>query len=82
MLDFNVEFASGEKWSPKLKHVFREGDRSRAIDLPGDDRHIAKIELVYKNTPGGGRAASRSTAGHARWPPPVIEEPPPAAAAR
>jgi len=56
MLDMNVEFANGERWSPRLQYTFREGQRSRAIDLPGDDRHIAKIELVYRNTPGGGRA--------------------------
>lgn len=56
MLDFDVEFANGERWSPKLKHHFQEGQRTRAIDLPGDDRHIAKIVMLYKNTPGGGNA--------------------------
>jgi hypothetical protein len=80
LLDFNVEFGNGEKWSPKLKHVFREGDRSRAIDLPGDDRHIAKLELVYKNTPGGGRARVEVYGKDVRGggkPPPVVEQPPP-----
>jgi hypothetical protein len=56
LLDLDVEFANGERWSPKLAHTFREGQRSRAIDLPGDDRQIAKITLLYRNTPGGGRA--------------------------
>jgi hypothetical protein len=55
--DLTVVFANGEKWSPGgLKHTFREGQRSRAIDLPGNDRMIQKIELTYANTPGGGRA--------------------------
>src|SRR5688572_28362954 len=36
--------------------LFKEGQRSRAIDLPGNNRTIAKIELVYQNTPGGGAA--------------------------
>jgi hypothetical protein len=36
--------------------MFREGARTRAIDLPGDDRRIQRIELQYKNLPGGGKA--------------------------
>ncbi|HEX5060241.1 MAG TPA: hypothetical protein VFV99_12820 [Kofleriaceae bacterium] len=55
--DVTVFFANGDKWSPGgVKHVFKEGQRSRAIDLPGNDRTIAKVELLYANTPGGGRA--------------------------
>ncbi len=54
--ELTVHFANGEKWSPSLKHSFKEGQRSRAIDLPGNNRTIAKIELVYANTPGGGAA--------------------------
>jgi hypothetical protein len=56
LVDFNVKFANNESWSPKLKHAFREGERARTIDLPGDDRQISEIELVYKNTAGGGNA--------------------------
>src|SRR5688572_926673 len=55
--DVTVIFGNGDKWSPGgLKHLFKEGQRSRAIDLPGNDRSIAKIDLLYANTPGGGRA--------------------------
>jgi hypothetical protein len=54
--DFTVVFGNGERWSPKLRHGFKEGQRSKTIDLPGDDRTIAKIELAYRNTPGGGKA--------------------------
>src|SRR5688572_20721463 len=55
--DLTVVFANGDKWSPGgLKHSFKEGQRSRAIDLPGNDRAIQKVELAYANTPGGGRA--------------------------
>lgn len=54
--DFTVVFGNGDRWSPKLKHGFKEGQRSKVIDLPGDDRTISKIELAYRNTPGGGRA--------------------------
>jgi hypothetical protein len=54
--DLTITFANGEKWSPALRTSFKEGQRSKAIDLPGKDRTIAKIELVYANTPGGGAA--------------------------
>jgi hypothetical protein len=84
LLDLDVEFANGERWSPKLNYHFREGQRSRAIDLPGDDRHIAKISLLYQNTPGGGRARVevygkdvRGTAYVPPPPPPKPVEPPP-----
>ncbi|HEU0032437.1 MAG TPA: hypothetical protein VFQ53_17515 [Kofleriaceae bacterium] len=55
--DMTVVFANGERWSPALSHVFREGQRSRAIDLPRGDRAIARIELSYANLPGGGKAS-------------------------
>ncbi len=86
LLDMNVEFANGERWSPKLAYHFRENQRSRQIDLPGDDRHIAKIELLYRNTAGGGRARVeiygkdvRNVAGYTPPPPPTrpVDPPPP-----
>ena len=54
--DFTVVFGNGERFSPKLKHAFKEGQRTRAFELPGNDRTIAKIEVRYHNTPGGGKA--------------------------
>jgi hypothetical protein len=54
--DFIVTFGNGEKFDPKLKHVFKEGTRSRAIDVPGENRFIKHIELKYKNIAGGGKA--------------------------
>jgi hypothetical protein len=56
LLDFDVTFQNGDKWNPKLKHYFRENERTRVIDLPGDERYIKTIDLKYKNLPGGGRA--------------------------
>ena len=53
---FTVWFEKGKKWSPRTNHYFKEGSRTRQIDLPGSDRHIKKIELRYKNVAGGGRA--------------------------
>jgi hypothetical protein len=54
--DFTVVFNNNTKWSPRLQHTFKEGARSRVIDLPGKDRRIARIELAYANLPGGGKA--------------------------
>jgi hypothetical protein len=84
LLDLDVVFANGQRWSPKLQHRFHENDRTRAIDLPGDDRQIAQIELVYRNTPGGGNARveiyGKDVRGTAAMPPPPprpVEPPPP-----
>ncbi|MCW5805106.1 MAG: hypothetical protein KIT31_22230 [Deltaproteobacteria bacterium] len=55
---FTVKFGNGSTWSPPgLRHVFRENQRTRIIDLPGDDRVIQSITLSYRNLPGGGKAA-------------------------
>ncbi len=48
--------ASGEPFKPVLKQTFKEGARSRAIDLPGDNRRIVSIDVMSRNLPGGGRA--------------------------
>jgi len=56
LLDLEVNFAAGKSFHPAVRHVFKEGARSRVIDLPGDDRVIKSIELKYKNLPGGGNA--------------------------
>jgi len=56
LLDFEITFANGEKFHPEVRHVFKEGARTRVIDLPGDERVIKAINLKYKNLPGGGKA--------------------------
>jgi hypothetical protein len=56
LLDFKVTFADRTSWEPRLAHYFREGQRTRVIDLPGDTRVIQRIDLKYRNLPGGGRA--------------------------
>ena len=52
-----VHFANRQKYSPKMKHRFEEGSRSRVIDLPGNDRTIAKIDVAYKNLDRRGKAS-------------------------
>lgn len=56
LIDMSVQFVAGPPWHPQLQHYFREGQRTRAIDLPGDARTIRSIDFRYRNLPGGGRA--------------------------
>ena len=56
MLDFEIKFAKGAPWHPGLKQLFKEGERTRVIDFPGDERAIKFIDFKYRNLPGGGRA--------------------------
>src|SRR4029079_7169651 len=56
LLDFEITFGNNEKFHPEVRHVFREGSRTRVIDLPGDERTIMTINLCCTTLPGGGRA--------------------------
>jgi hypothetical protein len=56
MKDMEITFGNGQKEKPAVKHFFRESDRTRAIDLPGNKRFIKNIKFWYSNLPGGGRA--------------------------
>ena len=56
LLDFEITFGNKERFHPEVKYFFQEGQRTRVIDLPGDERTIKEINLRYKNVPGGGRA--------------------------
>jgi hypothetical protein len=56
LLDFEITFERGPTWHPVLRHYFKEGQRTRLIDLPGDERVIRYIDMKYKNLPGGGSA--------------------------
>lgn len=51
-----VAFRKGKSLEVDVGHAFKEGSRTRAIDLPGDKRHITQIVLKYGNLAGGGRA--------------------------
>ena len=56
LLDFEITFGNGERFHPEVKFFFKEGSRTRVIDLPGDERMIKNINLRYRNVGGGGRA--------------------------
>lgn len=78
MFNIRVLFANGEDFSPDTRLVFREGERTRVIDLPGVARGIKRIEFSYRNRePRGdavvtiyGREATAPDKGpesHAGW---------------
>ena len=56
LLDFEITFGNGQKHNPNVKHVFKEGQRTRVLDFPGGDRVIKYIDMKYANLPGGGKA--------------------------
>src|SRR5262249_3551961 len=37
LIDFEITFGNGEKFHPEVHHFFKEGARTRVIDLPGDE---------------------------------------------
>ncbi len=56
LIDLSIKFEHGAPWHPAVQHFFREGQRTRVIDFPGDERIIKHIDFQYRNLPGGGRA--------------------------
>ncbi len=60
MVDFIVRLGRGEPWRPGVTHNFREGQRTRVIELPegwgNDGRSISSIDFTYRNVPGEGHA--------------------------
>ena len=58
MFDVRLTFGNGETFSPGTRLYFRQGTRSRVIDLPGDARVIRRIDFFYRSAPFGapGRA--------------------------
>ena len=56
MIDLSIKFEGGPAFHPAMSTFFREGQRTRVIDFPGDRRVIRHIDFAYRNLPGGGRA--------------------------
>jgi hypothetical protein len=61
--DIRVTFGDGETFHPATRLEFRPGSESRAIDLPGGNRVIRKIDFVYRKTSGIFRTATVSVYG-------------------
>jgi len=49
MFDVKVTFGNGETFSPGTRLYFREGTRTRVIDLPGAARLIRRIDFFYRS---------------------------------
>ncbi len=49
LASMKIILGDGETLTPAVRQVFQQGARTRAIDLPGDARGIASIELTYGN---------------------------------
>lgn len=77
--DVIITYDNGRKHSPRVQHEFREGERTRPIDLRGDARAIQDVELRYGNIPGGGYASVQvwGREGVATGPAPGEPPPPP-----
>lgn len=49
MFDVKITFGNGATFSPPTRLYFREGTRSRVIDLPGDARVMRRIDFFYRS---------------------------------
>jgi hypothetical protein len=76
MTSMEVVFENGDNYRPSLAHFFREDQRTRAIDLPGDRRAIRRIEFRYGNLPGPDQARVQVW-GRERAPRVVVPDRPP-----
>lgn len=56
MYDIEVTFGNDETYSPGIRHEFKQGERSRQIDLPGEARVIKKVTFKYKSKLKRGKA--------------------------
>jgi len=68
LLDFEITFGNNERFHPEVHHYFREGTRTRVIDLPGDTRVIKNINLRYKNCCEGRSMGPEGRRARRRWP--------------
>ena len=78
LLGFTIRFVDGTRYEPRLQHVFREGARTRAIDLPPNGGVIERIDLTYRNLARGGRARVQVWGLPLAQPPAPPPPPPPA----
>src|SRR5262245_60329159 len=48
LTSLKITFGNRTKFGPRVRQYFREGSRSRAIDLPGANRIIKRIDMGYR----------------------------------
>lgn len=50
--DLRVVFGNGVKQDIRVRELIRPGERTRPLDLFGDNRGIARVEMVYRSIAG------------------------------
>jgi len=58
MYDLVITFGDGSTFSPPTRLVFKNGDTSKVVDLPGDKRVIKKIDFKYGNANQGNNGSN------------------------
>lgn len=56
LYDLDVVFTNGQHFDVPVRLLFLPGSTSRIIDLPGNTRHIRRVDFTYGKLLGGGRA--------------------------
>jgi hypothetical protein len=51
MLDLRVIYTNGAPDDISVRHVIRQGDTTRPLDLRGRERSIQRVEMVYRTIP-------------------------------
>lgn len=51
MLDLKVIYANGDPDDIPVRHVIRQGERTRPLDLRGWERSINRVDMVYRTIP-------------------------------
>jgi len=52
ILSMNIRLANGQLLNPPLRQFIAKNSESRVINLPGKDRFITSVTLIYKSRPG------------------------------
>lgn len=66
ILSMNVRLATGQVLNPPLRQFIAKNRESRVIDLPGKDRRITSVTLIYKSRPGSTERAIVQLYGRTR----------------
>ena len=54
MIDFKIVFADSTDYHPTVNQFFREGTRTKIIELPPGEHTIKSLEFKYRNVRNGG----------------------------
>lgn len=52
IMSMTIRLATGQVLNPPLRSYIAKNSESRVIDIPGKDRAITSVTLVYKSRPG------------------------------